>query len=90
MVDKTKKYLVGINGFNNATLVKRDLLTGKYISDKDYTNVLLIFTLAILLVGMFVYIFIPHIHGIIVSEVMIQRHWGWVILLYQEFLIKIR
>ena len=70
-VDKTKKYLVGVNEFNNAVLVKRDILTGKYIRDKDYTNVLLIFTLAILLVGMFVYIFIPHIHGIIVSGVMI-------------------
>ena len=70
-VDKTKKYLVGVNEFNNAVLVKRDILTGKYIRDKDYTNVLLIFTLAILLVGLFVYIFIPHIHGIIVSRVMI-------------------
>ena len=66
-IKKGKKLLVGCDEDGDATLVKRDFLTGKYVKKSDHTNAMLVPTVGVLIAGLVCFILIPNAQGMIVS-----------------------
>ena len=68
-IRKGDKLLVGCDEDGDARLVKRDLLTWKYIDKRNNANGMLIYSFVPLLIGLFGYIVLSHKQGIAVSSI---------------------
>ena len=68
-IRKGDKLFVGCDEDGDARLVKRDLLTWKYIDKRNNANGMLIYSFVPLLIGLFGYIVLSHKQGIAVSSI---------------------
>lgn len=68
-IRKGDKLLVGCDEDGDARLVKRDILTWKYIDKKNSSNGMLLGSFVVLIIGLFAYIMLSHKQGIAVSSI---------------------